>query len=187
MITLKDEQDGNARATLTNGALRQVLYRAAIQCDHEITEEAVYLYANPKQSGNALSQLADRLEAAATFAGVSERTCCSSQEKPAVQLTLSDEAIVEAEFNGAALRRNANELFFWNKPIETACRSYFKEGYEASERYLDSRLRMTSLAPNVSARERRVADLVNKLRGSDNLARRDKLLEQIVGLFVEDI
>lgn len=42
---------------------REKLYRAAISCGHSIDSEVVKLYCDPRKSGNALSQLADRLDA----------------------------------------------------------------------------------------------------------------------------
>lgn len=44
---------------------RADLYFAAIDCDHSISEERIILSRNPALPGNALSQLADRLIAAA--------------------------------------------------------------------------------------------------------------------------
>lgn len=43
---------------------REQLYMAAINCGHEIDEDTVVIYRDPKIEGNALSQLADRLSAA---------------------------------------------------------------------------------------------------------------------------
>jgi len=42
---------------------RQKLYRAAISCEHLIDRESIVLYRDPELHGNALSQLADRLDA----------------------------------------------------------------------------------------------------------------------------
>lgn len=42
--------------------IRENLYRAAISCGHEITKDQIILYADTRKEGNALSQLADRLE-----------------------------------------------------------------------------------------------------------------------------
>lgn len=44
---------------------REALYRAAISCRHEITKDQIILYVDEKKEGNALSQLADRLDQAA--------------------------------------------------------------------------------------------------------------------------
>ena len=47
-------------------AMRAALYRAAIDCAHEIERERIVLHYDPKQEGpNALAQLADRVERAA--------------------------------------------------------------------------------------------------------------------------
>ena len=46
-------------------SLREKLYRAAIHCSHSITHTEIRLDIDFKQSGNALSQLADRLIAVA--------------------------------------------------------------------------------------------------------------------------
>jgi hypothetical protein len=48
--------------------MRTELYRAAISCGHEITHEQIILYVDSRKEGNALSQLADRLEQAALSA-----------------------------------------------------------------------------------------------------------------------
>lgn len=45
--------------------MRETMYRAAITCGHSIDSEKIVLYRDPKNSGNALSQLADRLVEAA--------------------------------------------------------------------------------------------------------------------------
>jgi hypothetical protein len=45
---------------------RTELYRAAISCAHDIDAEQVILYRDSKKPGNALAQLADRLDAAHT-------------------------------------------------------------------------------------------------------------------------
>lgn len=43
---------------------REQLYRAAITCAHDITEDTVILHIDRRLPGNALSQMADRLDAA---------------------------------------------------------------------------------------------------------------------------
>ena len=53
-------------------ALKEALYRAAISCGHKIDDKKVTLFCDHKKSGNALSQLADRLEAAALSAQAAE-------------------------------------------------------------------------------------------------------------------
>lgn len=45
--------------------MRETLYRSAISCRHEISKDQIILYADHGKEGNALSQLADRLEQAA--------------------------------------------------------------------------------------------------------------------------
>ena len=50
--------------------MREALYRAAITCRHEITHEQIILYVDNRKKGNALAQLADRLEQAAVPAQV---------------------------------------------------------------------------------------------------------------------
>lgn len=55
-----------------NDSTRQLLYRAAINCGHEITHDEIVLRVDPNQSGNALSQLADRLLAAVTASHFSD-------------------------------------------------------------------------------------------------------------------
>ena len=46
-------------------SMREDLYRAAITCRHEITHDQIILYVDHRKEGNALSQLADRLEKSA--------------------------------------------------------------------------------------------------------------------------
>lgn len=47
---------------------RQAIYRAAINCRHEIDTDTITLHRNSHLPGNALSQMADRLDAAALLA-----------------------------------------------------------------------------------------------------------------------
>lgn len=55
MSTLTTEQ---------NQTPREILYRAAINCKHDIDRECVTLHHNPQLPGNALGQLAERLNVA---------------------------------------------------------------------------------------------------------------------------
>lgn len=76
---------------------REALYRAAISCRHEITHDQIILYVDGTKEGNALSQLADRLD----------------QASQAQQPTVTDEMIVAAEAVEDLYRRGTPDT--WKK------------------------------------------------------------------------
>ena len=61
-----DQELVNATPVTNTEAMRAVLYRAAIDCPHEIDRETIVMHFDPRQDGiNALAQLGDRLARAA--------------------------------------------------------------------------------------------------------------------------
>jgi len=71
-------------------AMRAALYRAAIDCTHEIERERIVLHYDPKQEGpNALAQLADRLERAA-LAQAEQRQEVLTRIPDALRIALED-------------------------------------------------------------------------------------------------